>query len=189
MAQAPSKLMTVDEFFAWQEEQQHNYELVDGVPVMTVKAMTGATRRHDYVTTNAIINLGAKLRGGPCRPSTSDQSIITYRGTRRPDVLIECGEFEEKSLAATEPRVVIEVMSPSTMRYDRFQKLEEYKENKSIKVILLVDVDRPRVTVWRREVAGWGWREIAGLEETIPLPEIGTDLPLADLFDGLTFTD
>ncbi len=156
---------------------------------MTVKAMTGATRRHDYVTTNAIVALGSKLRGGPCRPSTSDQSIITYRGTRRPDVLIECGKFEEKSLAATELRVVIDIMSPSTMRYDRFQKLEEYKENDTIKVVLLVDVDRPRVTIWRRDEAGWGWHETVGRDATIPLPEIGTGLPVADLFDGLTFDD
>ncbi len=189
MAQAQPKLMTVDEFFAWQEEQEHNYELVDGVPVMTVKAMTGATRRHDLVTTNAISALHAKLKGSPCRPSTSDRSILTYRGTRRPDVLIECGRFGSKSPTATDPCVVIEVMSPSAMSYDTYRKLEEYKGTDAVTTIVFTDVDRPRVTVWQREKDGWGWREIAGLDATIPLPEIGADLPLADLFDGLTFDD
>ncbi len=41
MSEAPTKKMTTDEFFAWQERQDRNYELVDGIPVLTVKAMTG----------------------------------------------------------------------------------------------------------------------------------------------------
>ena len=87
--------MTLDEFFAWQLEQDVNHELLDGVPVPTVKAMTGTRRRHDYVTSNALAFLHARLRGGPCRPSTSDQSVITRRGTRRPDVTVECGEYDD----------------------------------------------------------------------------------------------
>lgn len=87
MAETVRKPMTVEKFFEWQKGQDRDYELVDGVPVMTVKAMTGATDRHDSITVNAIIALGNQLRGKPCRPKTSDRSIRTSQGTRRPDVL------------------------------------------------------------------------------------------------------
>jgi Uma2 family endonuclease len=180
--------MTVEEFFEWQQSQDKNYELVDGVPVLTVKAMTGATSRHDTVTVNAIISLGNQLKGKPCRPRTSDQSVLTFRGTRRPDISIECGRPDDKSMAVQEPRVVIEILSPSTMRYDRFQKLEEYKQNASIRVILLVDTEAPQVTVWRRGADdGWSYVEETGLGAVIQLPEIEAALPLQDLYADLTF--
>lgn len=187
MSETIRKTMTVEEFFDWQIRQDRNYELVDGIPVLTVKAMTGATNQHDCVTVNAIVSLATKLRGGPCRPQTADTSIRTFRGTRRPDLLVECGRPDRRSMEAAEPRVVVEVLSPSTMRYDRLHKLEEYKQLDAVKVILLVDTELPRVTVWRRGMSGWTFHEEAGLTATIDLPEIGTALPLAELYEDLTF--
>ena len=82
MSKATQKKMTMEEFFEWQQRQDRNYDLVDGVPVMTVKAMTGASRRHDRVTVSAIISLGTRLRGKPCDAATDKQSLAN-RGTRR----------------------------------------------------------------------------------------------------------
>lgn len=188
MGEKLRKRMTVEEFFDWQTRQDRNYELVDGRPVLTVKAMTGASDRHDRVTVNAIGTLFQALRGKPCRPSTQDKSIKTFRGTRRPDMLVECGRPDDRSMEAAEPRVVVEVLSPSTMRYDRFQKLEEYKQHDKIKVILIVDAEAPQVTVWRRGQEGnWSYHEEVGLDATIALPEIEADLPLAELYRDVTF--
>jgi Uma2 family endonuclease len=188
MGEQLRRKMTVEEFFEWQQGQDRNYELVDGVPVMTVKAMTGASDRHDKITVNAIAHLFQRLRGKPCRPRTDDRSVRTFKGTRRPDVLIECGRPSDRSLEAKEPRVVIEVLSPSTTRYDRFQKLEEYKLVPEIQVILLVDTGLPRVTIWTRRTGDWKSHEIAGLEETIDLPEIDASLPLAELYLDIDFS-
>ena len=183
------KRMTLEEFFEWQARQDRNYELRDGVPVLPPKAMTGTSRRHDYVTTNAIIALGTRLRGGPCRPTTDDQSVVTYRGTRRPDVSVECGAYDDKAMATTEPRLVLEVWSPSNTRPDFIRKLEEYKANELIRVILIVATHTPSVTVWRRVDGAWRLEEIDGIDAIIPLPEIGTELPLAELYEGLSFED
>lgn len=188
MAERALKRMTVEEFFDWQLRQDKNYELVDGVPVLPLKSMTGATSRHDSLTVNSIIALGYRLRGKSCVPRTADTSIKTFRGTRRPDVTIECGKPDPRSMAADDPRVVIEILSPSTMRFDRFQKLEEYKAHDRIRVILLVDSEAPQVAVWRRGDDGaWAAAEQAGLQQVIALPEIGTELPLAELYEGVEF--
>ena len=187
MGEHKPRKMTVEEFFDWQQRQDRNYELVDGLPVLTVKAMTGASERHDTVTVNAIIALGNRLRGKPCRPRTDDRSVQTFRGTRRPDILVECGKPDPRSMSAAEPRIIIEVLSPSTTRYDRFQKLEEYKLVPAVQVILLVDTEAPRATVWRRGADGWGYTELSGLEAVIDLPEIGTELPFAELYLDLSF--
>ena len=188
MAEQVAKKMTVEEFFDWQSLQDRNYELVDGIPVMTVKAMTGASDQHDRITVNAIVTLGTRLRGKPCRPKTSDTSVLTFRGTRRPDITIECGRPGRRDMAADEPRVVIEVLSPSTMRFDRFQKLAEYQQHPAIRVILVVDSEAPQVTVWRRDGEKWATEEFSGTDATIPLPEIDADLPLGELYLDLDFS-
>ncbi len=187
MAEPAMRKMTVDEFFAWQAEQDRNYELVDGVPVMTVKAMTGASDTHDRITVNAIGTLFAQLRGKPCRPKTADTSVRTIRGTRRPDITIECGKPGPRDMAADEPRIVMEVLSPSTMRADRFEKLAEYQQHPSIAVILLIGTETPTVTVYRRAGALWGVGIVEGLDAVIDLPEIGASLPLAELYLGVEF--
>lgn len=188
MAEREHRRMSVGEFLDWQRDQDRNYELVHGVPVLPVKSMIGASDRHDRITVNAIGTLFAALRGTPCRPSTQDKSIrISHDTVRRPDVLVECGSPAPSSMEADEPRVVVEVLSPSTTRYDRFQKLEEYKTVSAIRVILLVDSELPRVTVWRRQGDAWQRHEESGLDTLIELSEIGTRLALADLYDGLSF--
>jgi Uma2 family endonuclease len=57
--------MTMDEFFAWQAKQDKLYELVDGIPVLPLKMMTGATQAHDRVVVNIIRELANQLRRSP----------------------------------------------------------------------------------------------------------------------------
>jgi Uma2 family endonuclease len=180
--------MTPDEFFEWQKSQDQNYELVDGVPVLPLKAMTGATRRHDGVTVNATVSLANQLRGGPCRPHTDDIAVrIPGGAVRRPDMTVDCGPPVDISIEAQEPRLVLEVLSPSTMGVDRFRKLEEYKSHPSIQLILLAETRLAKVGVWRRHGDAWQPEDYQGLEQEIDLSEIGAVLPLRDLYDGLTF--
>lgn len=90
-----------------------------------MKMMTGASQRHDRVTVNAIGLLFAQLRGTGCRPMTSDVAVQIPAGNiRRADVVIECGTpASDRDMAVADPRLVIEVLSPSTMSFDRFRKL------------------------------------------------------------------
>jgi Uma2 family endonuclease len=177
--------MTADEFFAWQAEQDRNYELVDGVPVLTPKAMTGASRRHDTITVNILVALSNQLRGKPCRPHTDDIAIRNPNGNvRRPDILIDCRSAPDRSMEVTEPRGLVEVLSPSTTRFDRFQKIEEYKAHEAVAVVLLVDSEAPRVIVWRRGAQGlWSSLVVEEPGASIALPEIGAVLTLADIYE------
>lgn len=179
--------MTADEFLVWQADQDRNYELVDGIPVLPAKAMTGATRRHDRVTVNIIRSLANQLMGSPCFPSTADIAVANPNGNlRRPDITIDCGATDDASTKASDPRIVIEVLSPSTMRFDRFVKIEEYKANSSILVILVVDTEAEHVIVWRRgDDSGWSYAIVKGRSETIALPEVGADLALGDVYSGV----
>ncbi len=192
MAEPQLRRMAQDEFFAWQERQGKLYELVDGLPVLPLKMMTGASQRHDRVAVNVIVSLANQLRGGPCRPTTDDLAVrIPTGNVRRPDVTIECGgQGGLREFAVREPRVVVEVLSPSTMSFDRIRKLPEYQTISSVCHILLVDTEAPRVDLWSREPDGrWVQTKYDGLRARVELPTIGAALALADVFEGLDFQD
>ena len=183
-AALPSR-MSLEQFLDWQEGQEQRYELVDGRPV----AMARAQQQHDLIVTNALIGIGSKLDRSRCRPFTADQTVVTRsRNGRHPDFGVDCGPFVPTSMTATEPRVVLEVFSPSTRRMDQIAKLDEYKAVPSIEHIVLVDPDSPEVIVWSRaEDHSWHHDTLRGLDATLALPAIGVEVALADLYTGITF--
>ncbi|KQT61478.1 hypothetical protein ASG52_00885 [Methylobacterium sp. Leaf456] len=188
MADPARRRMTPEEFFAWQLHQDERYELVDGIPILRHRMMTGSSSQHDQATINIIISLGTQLRGSGCRPMTADIAIRTsIRSLRRPDVMVECAELIRDTYEAQAPRLVVEVASPSTSAVDRTRKLEEYKRHPTLRCILLVETVLPQVLLYRRNDEGWAIETFDGLDTVIDLPEIGGRLALSDIYDGLRF--
>ncbi|MDB5645973.1 Uma2 family endonuclease [Methylobacterium sp.] len=188
MADAARLTMTPEDFFVWQRDQDELYELVDGHPVPRHRMMTGASMQHDRATVNIIGTLYAQLRGKPCRPTTADISIRTsIRGLRRPDVMVECAPLVPDTYEVLEPRLVVEVASPSTTTVDQTRKVEEYKRHPTLAYILLVETLKPQALLYRRSGEGWDIETFEGLQAVVDLPDVGATLPLADIYDGLTF--
>ena len=143
MSEPAERRWTVEEFLAWQKDQPVRYEFVGGFPV---RLMAGATNVHDDIVVNLIAELKAQLRGGGCRPFTGDGGIETLPGQiRRPDAGVDCGRRDPNAMLAAEPRMVAEVLSPSTRDFDTFEKLEEYKAVASLAYLLVVEPNAPEV--------------------------------------------
>jgi len=186
MTDAAPQQWTVEEFFAWQEKQPERYELVDGFPV---RMMAGAKNVHDDIVVNVLAELRNQLRGGGCRPFTSDGSVETKPGQiRRPDIGVDGGRRDPNATKATSPRVVAEVLSPTTRDFDTIGKLEEYKLVDSLQRVVVIEPNAPEVIVWVRE-DDRSWRKAVyrGLEQEIDMPEIGATLALAEIYDGVEF--
>ena len=177
---------TVDQFFAWQARQKDRYELVSGRPF---RMMAGARNVHDDIVVNLLGELRARLRGSGCRPFTGDGSIETLPGQiRRPDAGADCGQRDPDAMKAALPRMVAEVLSPSTRDFDTFEKLAEYKQVGSLEYIMVVEPNAPEVVVWSREAdRGWIRHIVEGLEHEVDMPAIGVTLPLAEIYDGVAF--
>lgn len=188
MAEPAIRRMTPEEFFAWQLGRDGLYELVDGVPVPHVKMMTGASAQHDRATVNIIVSLGSQLKGSGCRPTTDDIALRTGIATlRRPDITVECGELVRDTYESRSPRLVVEVLSPSTSSVDRFRKLDEYRRHPSLRCILLVETRFPSALLYRRVGDLWEPETYEALDDVIDLPEIGARVALADIYDGVEF--
>ena len=183
---------TEAEFLAWQTGQSERYELVDGMPL---RMMSGARRAHDRVVRNVIVQLGTQLRGKPCEAFTADFAVRTGPDQiRRPDAGIDCAPEEaegaDDELVANDPRLVVEVLSPSTRRFDLFDKLTEYQRVESLRHILYIDPDAVAVRHWYREGGGWALRVLEpgigaeALDGAVEAPDLDLRLALTDVYEG-----
>jgi Uma2 family endonuclease len=102
-----------------------------------------------------------------------------------PDVTVICGQLEldpedPKGHTATNPVLVVEVLSPSTEAYDRGEKLEHYRQIPSLQEVVLVHHESRHVEVWRR--AGGGWTPTAYDQGEVDLRSVNTRLPIGEIY-------
>lgn len=123
-------------------------------------AMAGGTVAHAALATTILGLLFTHLRGGPCRPYGSDLqiSIRAAEVATYPDAAVVCDPVEcdgDSPTHVTNPRVIVEVLSSTTERYDREQKRLYYQQLDSLREYVLVAQDRRRVELWQRVGDGW----------------------------------
>jgi len=138
--------MPQDVFLRWEAEQELRYELVNGQPVL----VAGGTVAHDYMRVHISTALGLQLRGRRCRMALDVKISRPTGNIRSPNVAVHCGPFRPKDLLASEPRVVIEVLSDSTKATDFLIKLRDYQSVPDIAAYLNFWHDQARVFVHRR---------------------------------------
>jgi Uma2 family endonuclease len=175
--------MTLAGFLEWEERQPWRYEF-DGVgPV----AMTGGTLAHARIQRNLAFALTGRLRGSPCEFLGSDLKIRTTGDhVRYPDGFVTCAGGQNMSTVLSDPIVIFEVLSPSTAAKDRIVKAREYQAMPSVQSYVMLEQDRIGATVYSRAADAWT-HEILIEGSVLALLEIGVELPLAELYEGIAF--
>ena len=134
-----------------------------------------------------MIALGTRLRGKPCEFYGSDLKIRTSEDhIRYPDGFVTCTAGENASTMVSDPVVIFEVLSPSTAATDRIAKAREYQAMPTVQRYVLIEQDRIGATVYIRAAGDWK-HQILIDDSMLALPEIGVELPLAELYEGLAF--
>jgi len=151
-------------------------------------AMAGGSVEHSALATALLGLMFAHLRGGPCRPHGSDlqlrirsADVATYA-----DAVVICDPVErdpDSPAHVMNPRVVVEVLSPTTERYDREQKRLYYQQLDSLREYVLVAQDRRRVEVWRRRGEGWEHTTFEAGAKAL-LASIDYQLDVDELYDA-----
>lgn len=176
--------MTAAEFLAWEERQELKWEFDGFQPV----AMTGGTVAHSAITGNLITALNIRLRGKPCRPRGPDMKVETGGKYRYPDAVVTCTPVPPNATVIAEPVVVFEVLSKRTARDDRTVKLLEYQSLPSLRRYVMLEQDQALATVITRMGTGTGWSlELLRADAVLPMPEIGVELPIAELYTDVAF--
>ncbi len=173
--------MSRNEFLDWAEAQDAPYEFDGMRPV----EMTGGSLLHDRIRRRLGRLLEDRLVGTPFELFGPDAGVATVGSSiRYPDVVIASKGGANKSKLVPEAVVVFEVLSPSTQRVDRIDKVQEYGAVPSIRRYVIVEQDSIGLTVLEKLDAG-DWRASILTNGVLHLPEVGISLAVADLYDGL----
>jgi Uma2 family endonuclease len=176
--------MSVEAFLDWEERQDLRYEFDGFEPV----AMTGGTFTHAVIAGNLTAALNSRLRDSPCRAIGSDMKLVVAGSIRYPDAFVVCSPIAGGATVVTNPVVVFEVLSPSTATTDHIVKNQEYRDTPSIQRYVMLEQDHQAATIFARQGDDWVGHVVSG-DVILAMPEIGVDLPLAELYDGVAVAD
>jgi Uma2 family endonuclease len=156
-----------------------------------VYAMAGARNAHNTIAGNVFAALHGRLRGQRCRPFNSDTKVRIRLPTHvrfyYPDTSVVCRPNLPSESFQDEPAVIVEVLSRRTRRIDEGEKKDAYLTIPSLCVYALVEQDAPAVVLFRRTEHGFVREVHEGLDAVLPLSEVGTDLPLAEVYETVEF--
>lgn len=173
------RLLTAEEFYQIDFGPDLKAELDNGY----IRMMAGGSRDHARVQANLIAFLGPRLRGSGCRPYGSDISVRPHEmSVRYPDVTVDCGTQDDhgKDIRLNAPRVIFEVLSPSTRELDLRVKKDEYRAIASVDTIVFVDPDAETVLVSQRH--GDDWTDTPPRPDDLHLPSLDLTIPHAEIF-------
>ena len=176
---------SLEEYFEMEEKSSSLHEYVGG----EIFAMADPSQAHEIVAVNLVGSLHARLHGGPCRIYTLHRRLqFKCSGddfVYRPDVWVACGEMRNaKGDYVDEPRLVIEILSPSTARIDRREKLFNYREIPSIQEYVLVAQRPAHVTIHRR-AEQWQPQVLGSPEGVLELRSVELTIPVGRIYEGL----
>lgn len=179
-----------DEYLDLERESKERHEFIDG----QIYAMAGESLSHSRVCTNLSGEVREKLKGSTCEPlspnmkvRTSNASLFAY-----PDLTIVCGEpkfHDTKKDVLINPKVIFEVLSPSTEKYDRSTKFQRYRMgNETLVDYILVSQEKPFVEQFTRQTDGdWRYRSYSSLADSFEIESVDCSLNLAEIYDRVEF--
>jgi Uma2 family endonuclease len=175
--------MTLEQFLAWEDRQELRYEFDGFQPI----AMTGGTAAHAAIQRNIIFSLTGRLRGKPCQPYGSELKIAVAGRIRYPDAFVVCAPVPNDAKVVSDPVVVFEVLSESTAREDIFAKNAEYRATPSIQRYIILEQTQAAAVVFARKGEDWV-SEVVTDDGVLRMPEIGIEVPLAELYTDIDLT-
>lgn len=183
---APQIRMTEDEYLAFERASEEKHEYIDG----EIFAMSGATREHGLISLGMGAELRSALRGRGCEAYNNDVRVYMPLSRRYvyPDASVACGrpQFKDKKLdTLLNPRVIVEILSPSTEDYDREDKFTHYKKIPSLAHYVIASQEKPLVEVFTKQQDG-SWACVkyeAG--QKIALPAIECEIEVDQVYAGV----
>lgn len=176
--------LTPEQYLTFEAAEKQRHEYVDG----QVFAMTGGSAAHNVIALNIATSLRSKLQGKGCTIYISDMKfrIEELNCFYYPDLMIDCGAFDKKSVYTKTPSIIFEVLSRSTASTDRREKLVAYRHVLSVTHYVIVHQTSKRLELFRKIDDEWSIQVIGSSESleleicedtiTISMDEIYADI-------------
>jgi Uma2 family endonuclease len=190
IAQVQHSFMSPEAYLEWEANQAVRHEYING----EVYAMAGGTLPHNDIAVNVTSALRVFLRGKGCKVRMSDAKVrVSAVGPYfYPDVVVSCDDRDRRAMDAIRyPKLIIEVLSPSTASFDRGDKFRFYRQIPSLEEYVLVDAEKISVDCYRKNVAG-KWELTAYPEDAtdqdqpvLELTSVDFSCPLALVYEDV----
>jgi len=186
MAQRKYSVMSVEDYLVLNRNSKDTrYEYLDG----EIRMLAGGSPDHSIISANLTAVIKGSLKGSQCRVYNSDVQLrLSEKRYVFPDVTISCDERDRNQKEMIRhPRVVVEVLSPTTEATDGDKKAAYYRACPTIQEYMMVDSEEVFVEVHRREEERW---TINTFEpgDTITLESLGIRFPIEDAYEGTSLT-
>ncbi|MBA2621650.1 MAG: Uma2 family endonuclease [Acidobacteria bacterium] len=193
MALAKVKTATVftpEDYLTFERKADARHEFVDG----EIYETAGESLAHSRICVNLMGEARNKLKGKSCevlspnmKVPTTNASLFSY-----PDLTIVCAApkfHDRKKDVLTNPKVIFEVLSPSTAEYDRTTKFQEYRMgNETLNDYILVSQDKPFVEHFVKQPDGnWIYRSYGAIEDVLKIETVECELSLREIYDRIEF--
>ena len=180
------KQVTAEEYLALERAAETRSELINGV----LYGMAGTSEEHNQITGNAYLALRQHLKGRKCKTFFTEMRVqISETGAYvYPDIVVVCGEarFADSHLdTLLNPKVIFEVLSPSTEAYDRGEKFAHYRRLETLQEYVLVSQYQKRVEHYQRQGELWVLKEV--MEGEVELTSLGVSLSLEEIYEEIEF--
>lgn len=179
--------ITFEDYLASEALADVKHEYLGGV----IYAMAGASEAHNIIAMNLYVGLGNRLRGRPCQPFGSDMKVrlrpLDETYFYYPDAMIACDPTDTGHGWRERPAALFEIISEETRRIDEREKRIPYMQLPSLQAYVRIEQDRPEVVVEWRTPEGWRSERLRGLDAVVRLPALEIELPLAELYERVSF--
>jgi Uma2 family endonuclease len=139
-----------EEFLLWEARQTEKYELHHGF----LFAFARGSVDHAQISANLVAALRKRFPA-PCRSLGSDLMVaVGGSSLYYPDATVICEDVDPSARFVTKPRVIGEVLSPSTRAYDLVEKRAAYRSMPSLEFYVIVHTDKRRIEIDRRDLRG-----------------------------------
>lgn len=188
VAQPSRSPMSVEEYLTLDRNSfEMRYEFIDGYAYM----LAGGTTDHSTIKQNIAYLIRSQLRGGACRVYDSDVKVrVSEARYLYPDVSVTCDPRDRGRVDIVQsPRLIVEVLSPSTEAKDRGQKFGYYRAYPTIEEYVLVDTQQQSIEVYRREQAPFWRLSPFGPGDQVVLESIGINFSVASIYEDVIFPE
>ncbi len=184
-----SKQMTLEEYLEFDYNAEGRYEYFEG----EVFEMSGGSPEHSLLGNQIGRLLGNLLVPKGCSVYNSEvqikvPSMLPYRYA---DVSALCGQPIYEDLGnqrlLVNPTLIVEVLSPSTEKYDRDLKFKEYKSIESLRHYLLVSQSEKFVTLYTKHNEKFWFQSEYVEGEALKLESLECELSVDEIYQGIIF--
>ncbi|APB34237.1 Uncharacterized protein conserved in cyanobacteria [Gloeomargarita lithophora Alchichica-D10] len=182
--QSPDYFVPTSAYLEAEAKSKIRHEYIGG----HIFAMAGASDVHNLIAISIISRLYAHLSGSPCRVFMSDMKVkinvqeadIFYY----PDILVTCDPTDNQKLFKTKPKLIIEILSPSTEIIDRREKFLHYQSIPSLEEYILISQEEMHIEIFRPNSQGYWVKELLKSEDTLRLRSLNFDLALSEIYEN-----